>query len=115
MYEEDLYGTYTQVMVKYFAAEAVTSGQSLCVVSADVDPNKIVQELPAPVVDDVPTSQAQQPQLSKGGGDADEKLAIAWRFGHYYDLTKIMDESKISSAQIQCLSYKDLRILEETK
>ncbi|KAK7481505.1 hypothetical protein BaRGS_00027267 [Batillaria attramentaria] len=128
--EEDLYGTYTQVMVKYFAAEAVTSGQSLCVVSADVDPNKIVQELPAPVVDDVPTSQAQQPQLSKGSGDADEKLAIAWRyqhqpkvqsapvtsrFGHYYDLTKIMDESKISSAQIQCLSYKDLRILEETK
>ncbi|KAK7098950.1 elongator complex protein 4-like [Littorina saxatilis] len=124
--EEDLHATYAQLMVKYFLAEGVVSGHALSAASADIDPDQLIQDLPAPI-DDVPsrattTSTEQTEAASQGSGDADNKMSIAWRyqnqpkvqpaptaqFGHYYNLTKRMEAEKVNGAGIDCLSFTDL-------
>lgn len=88
-------------------AEGVVSTHSSLVISQDIQPSNIIDELPA-VVNSNPT-----------GEDIDfreDQMKIAWRyknmkvvessptdsitFGHYYDLTKTMDPETVKSANI---------------
>lgn len=104
--EEDKYGTYAKLLVKYFLAEGIVCGHSLVVASQDLNCEALVHDLPAPIYHDdtlPPTS------------DADDKMTIAWRyqnmrevqsfsssssFGHHYDLTKSVDPDILRTIDI---------------
>nr|CAD7409755.1 unnamed protein product [Timema cristinae] len=106
--EEDTFGNYAKLLLKYFLAEGVMCRHSLLVASQDSDPEKMVSELPAPV----------QSELSSGHSGAntqEDKMMIAWRyqnmrtvqssptgshFGHYYDLTKSMPQDVLDQLDI---------------
>ncbi|PVD33614.1 hypothetical protein C0Q70_04872 [Pomacea canaliculata] len=78
--EEDASSMHAQLMLKYFAAEAIVTGQALTFVSADQDPHKIIKDLPAPVsADPTEKGDAWSDQHSAEGG-TDEKMSIAWRY-----------------------------------
>ncbi|XP_076230761.1 elongator complex protein 4 [Calliopsis andreniformis] len=104
--EEDKYGTYSKVMLKYFMAEGVVTSQPLLIASKDAQPLQFVSEMPA-VITDISMDQTQK---------MDEQMQIAWRyqnlkvidsspsggqaFGHFYDLTKAMEKESIEKANI---------------
>lgn len=104
--EEDRYGTYAKVMLKYFMAEGVVTAQPLFIGSKDVKPSQFVSDIPA-VITDV---SVDKPPVT------DEQMKIAWRyqnmklidssptggqiFGHFYDLTKTMEKEAIEKANI---------------
>lgn len=107
--EEDKYGLYAKVVLKYFMAEGVVTSQPILVASQDVKPSQFVSELPAVIQDsDLHT---------KTVGNIDEQMKIAWRyqnmkvvdssptgnqtFGHYYDLTKPMQQDILEHAEIK--------------
>lgn len=120
--EEDVYGSYARLMLKYFCAEAVMTGQSLLLISADIDPEQMLKELPGPILDDPGKGAALENEIT----DTD-KMMIAWRyrhlpkfqssptgikFGHYYDLTKNMDYDLVKTIDVTCVrntSNDDLR------
>ncbi|XP_032678669.1 elongator complex protein 4 isoform X2 [Odontomachus brunneus] len=105
--EEDKYGLYAKVMLKYFMAEGVVTSQPILIASQDVQPSKLVSELPAVIND----SNLQTEVTSA------EHMKIAWRyqnmkavdssptgsqvFGHFYDLTKSMQQELLEQAYIQ--------------
>ena len=114
--EEDKYGSYARLMLKYFCAEAVMTGHSLLLSSCDTDPNTLLSDLPAPIVDD-PVDQSEAP------GSGDDQMKIAWRyrhlprfqssptaikFGHYYDLTKTMPEDLVQTINMSKISGRQL-------
>ncbi|XP_061195108.1 elongator complex protein 4-like [Saccostrea echinata] len=117
--EEDIYGSYARLLLKYFSAEAVVTGHSLLLTSADQDPSQMIKELPAPILDD-------PGDLAQGNlPDQAENMKIAWRyqhlpanqtshssskFGHYYDLTKVMDTQLISAINPTLIGSEDLEI-----
>lgn len=41
--EEDVYGSYSRLLLKYFSAEAAMTGHSLLLTSADQDPQQIIK------------------------------------------------------------------------
>ncbi|XP_078335032.1 elongator complex protein 4-like isoform X1 [Crassostrea virginica] len=115
--EEDTYGNYSRLLLKYFSAEAAMTGHSLVLTSGDQDPSQILKELPAPIIDDPgeinKANSAEQP----------ENMKIAWRyqhlpgnqlghssskFGHYYDLTKVMDPQLLTSIKPVLIGPEDL-------
>lgn len=105
--EEDTYGMYAHTMQKYFIAEGIMSEHPLLVASRDSNPSNLLLELPAPIVD--PISKPEETIT-------DEQMKIAWRYqnlrkvdtspmggntlGHFYDLTKSMDQELIDKANI---------------
>ncbi|XP_033354470.1 elongator complex protein 4 [Bombus vosnesenskii] len=105
--EEDRYGTYAKVMLKYFMAEGVVTAQPLLIGSKDVETSQFVSEIPAVVTDTISNDQSP---------NSDEQMKIAWRyqnmkiidtsptggqaFGHFYDLTKRMEKEVIEKADI---------------
>lgn len=94
-------------MLKYFMAEGIVTSQPILVASQDVEPSKFVSELPA-VVNDLDL-QTETTNL--------EDMKIAWRyqnmrvvdssptgnqvFGHFYDLTKSMQQEFLEQADIK--------------
>ncbi|RMX46083.1 hypothetical protein pdam_00009380 [Pocillopora damicornis] len=114
MVEEDTYSSYARQLSKYFLAEGVISGHSIFLASAEPEPNDILKDLPQQV--DNKTYSVDEP------GDSSspiQSMKIAWRyqnqpklesspssgsFGHYFDLTRVMDETKLSSIPIQTFS-----------
>ncbi|XP_011412257.4 elongator complex protein 4 [Magallana gigas] len=115
--EEDVYGSYSRLLLKYFSAEAAMTGHSLLLASADQDPQLIVKELPGPILDDPgDVTKGNTPEQS-------ENMKIAWRyqhlpasqaghssskFGHYYDLTKVMEPQLISSVNPALVGIEEL-------
>ncbi|XP_075879993.1 elongator complex protein 4 [Nelusetta ayraudi] len=106
--EEDRYDSYSRMILKYFLAEGVVCRHELFVAAAQDDPDEILQELPAPILDDVAVHKpAEQPKLSSEAPDSLDSMKIAWRyqnlpkvqtalasssrFGHYYDVSKTME------------------------
>lgn len=90
-------------------AEGVVTSQPILVASQDVQPSQFVSELPAVIKDsDLHT---------KAVDNVDEQMKIAWRyqnmkvvgssptgnqiFGHYYDLTKPMQQDLLEHAEIK--------------
>jgi elongator complex protein 4 len=109
--EEDVYGNYARTMLKYFCAEAVMTGHSLLLASTDSSPDQLLKDLPGPIIDDPGKEEMQEPE------DEPDAMKIAWRyrrlpkfqsspaaikFGHYYDLTKTMDEDLVKTIDISC-------------
>ncbi|KAL4224876.1 Elongator subunit elp4 [Mactra antiquata] len=111
--EEDTYGNYARLMLKYFCAEAVMTGHSLLLASADADPEQILKELPAPIIDDPGKGEATLEEPSHDSSS--DNMKIAWRyrhlpkfqsntsgvkFGHYYDLSKTMESELTQTVDI---------------
>ncbi|XP_064602901.1 LOW QUALITY PROTEIN: elongator complex protein 4-like [Liolophura sinensis] len=105
--EEDTYGNYAKLLLKYFLAEGVMCSHHLHVSSADLSPDELLKELPGPVTDEPVT---QHPDQADNTGS--DSLKIAWRyqnlpklqpgqvaskFGHYYDLTKTMSPERVDA------------------
>uniref|UniRef100_A0A8C6LFL2 Elongator complex protein 4 n=1 Tax=Nothobranchius furzeri TaxID=105023 RepID=A0A8C6LFL2_NOTFU len=105
---EDRYDSYSRMILKYFLAEGVVCRHELFVAAAQDNPDDILQELPAPILDDVAIPKAvEQPRLPCEPRDSLEAMNIAWRyqnlpkvqsflasssrFGHYYDVSKTME------------------------
>ncbi|KAK3102708.1 hypothetical protein FSP39_013327 [Pinctada imbricata] len=118
--EEDTYGNYSRLLLKYYCAEAAMTGHALMLTSADNDPEQMMKELPAAILDD--------PGDTKAGGDQSapqsDPMKIAWRyqnlpkvqgspstvkFGHYYDLTKVMPTEIIGGSDVTLISADDFQ------
>ncbi|XP_045461469.1 putative elongator complex protein 4 [Harmonia axyridis] len=108
--EEDLYGAYAKVMLKYFVAEGVVSNHSIFLASQDESPHEVIRELPAVIqFDQEHTETFCKPKPSE------TKMKIAFRYenlptqededkhielGHFYDLTKRMSLTDIENTDI---------------
>eukprot|EP00112_Aurelia_sp_Birch-Aquarium-sp1_P024770 Seg798.3 transcript_id=Seg798.3/GoldUCD/mRNA.D3Y31 product="Elongator complex protein 4" protein_id=Seg798.3/GoldUCD/D3Y31 len=125
--EEDNYTTFSDILLRYFVAEGILCGHGLIHVSANEQTsNDILKKLPAPVDQD--SSSYKQPEVTQNTDkkQGDGELKIAWRyqnlpthdiktntlqFGHYYDLTKIMDENQftgIDVTKLMCSQYSTI-------
>lgn len=107
--EEDKYGFYAKIILKYFMAEGVVVSQPVLIASQDVQPSQLVSGLPAVIND--------SEERTKSTNNVDEPMKIAWRyqnmkmvdptptggqtFGHYYDLTKLMQRDLLERADIK--------------
>ncbi|KAG5839902.1 hypothetical protein ANANG_G00210050 [Anguilla anguilla] len=116
--EEDKYDSYSRMLVKYFLAEGVVCGHSLFIGSARDHPDEILQELPAPILDDIASPRSEEGQ-GTCDPEAPDSMKIAWRyqnlpkvqtalasssrFGHYYDVSKTMDPEMRQTAK--CTSF----------
>lgn len=105
--EEDKYGLYAKIMLKYFMAEGIVTSQPLLVASQNVEPSEFVSELPAVITNTEPQAEVT---------NTHEQIRIAWRyqnmklvdsspggsqaFGHFYDLTKSMQQEFLQAADI---------------
>ncbi|XP_041472160.1 elongator complex protein 4-like [Lytechinus variegatus] len=105
--EEDTFGSYANLLLRYFLAEGVMCGHGLMVASAEEQPKHLLKALPHPVDDDKETTQRMD----------EEKMKIAWRyqhlpqhqlsetgqqFGHSYDLNRLMGESRLTTVKTNC-------------
>ncbi|XP_073432404.1 elongator complex protein 4 isoform X4 [Dendrobates tinctorius] len=126
--EEDTYSTYSNLLLKYFLAEGVISGHEVFIASASEVPCKIIQDLPAPLTDEIPT-QDDTKNVIEGPG-SEETMKIAWRyqnlpkfesvplsssrFGHYYDMSKTMPPDMLQSAKTHSFYLPNIIPLDET-
>lgn len=104
--EEDCFGSYSRLLLKYFLAEGVMCGHSCFVASASERPTDILQDLPGSLDD----SQARDSAPKEG---TDEQMKIAWRyqnvpkvqssfsnrFGHFFDLTSSMEPTRLQTVE----------------
>ncbi|RXM31731.1 Elongator complex protein 4 [Acipenser ruthenus] len=114
--EEDKYDSYSRMLLKYFLAEGVVCGHSLYIASSRDHPGDILQELPAPLLDEISNTEVEK-ELAKAGDSSREtqdSMKIAWRyqnlpkvqttlasssrFGHYYDVSKSMSTDMCEAA-----------------
>lgn len=112
--EEDKYNIYSPLLFKYFLAEGIINGHTLLVASAKEDPADILQELPAPLLDDSCKKEFDEDVCNKKP-ESDIKMKIAWRyqlspkmevgpvtssrFGHYYDVSKRIPQELIETSK----------------
>lgn len=106
--EEDRYNSYSHMVLKYFMAEGVLCGHELFLASAQDHPDDTLQELPAPILDDIASHSPLEGRMQFGGPHgSQDAMKIAWRyqnlpkvqsalasssrFGHYYDVSKKME------------------------
>ncbi|NXE27458.1 ELP4 protein, partial [Ardeotis kori] len=113
--EEDKYNRYSSLLFKYFLAEGVVCGHDLFVASAKEHPEKILKELPAPLLDDTCRNELGEAATSVKSEDFQDSMKIAWRyqnlpkmeaspttstkFGHYYDVSKTMSPELFQSVK----------------
>ncbi|KAM6172493.1 elongator complex protein 4 [Erethizon dorsatum] len=113
--EEDKYNIYSPLLFKYFLAEGIISGHTLLVVSAKEHPADILQELPAPLLDDSYKKEFDEDGCNHKTPDSNMKMKIAWRyqllpkmevgpvsssrFGHYYDTSKKIPQELLETAK----------------
>lgn len=112
--EEDKYNIYSPLLLKYFLAEGIVCGHTLLVASAKENPANILQELPAPLLDDNGKKELEDVHNSKTP-EPDTNMKIAWRyqllpkveagavsssrFGHYYDVSRRIPQELLESSQ----------------
>ncbi|XP_034044593.1 elongator complex protein 4 [Thalassophryne amazonica] len=117
--EEDRYDSYSRMILKYFLAEGVVCQHELFVAAAHDNPHDILQELPAPILDDIAVNKpVEQHRLCHNPQDNPDAMKIAWRyqnlpkvstalasssrFGHYYDVSKTMEPEIRQAAKCHC-------------
>ncbi|XP_074855085.1 elongator complex protein 4 isoform X2 [Carettochelys insculpta] len=109
--EEDKYGIYSNLFLKYFLAEGIVCGHDLFVASAKEDPADILKEVPAPLFDDAHKNQLDEEESAIKSKP--ESMNIAWRyqnlpkmevspgtsapFGHFYDVSKTVSSDVLQS------------------
>ncbi|CAO2579646.1 Elongator complex protein 4 [Lemmus lemmus] len=112
--EEDKYDIYSPLLFKYFLAEGIVNGHTVLVASAREKPANILQELPAPLLDDNGKKEIEDKHNPKTP-EADVSMKIAWRyqllpkmqagpvsssrFGHYYDVSKRIPPELLGSSK----------------
>uniref|UniRef100_A0A2K5QB65 Elongator complex protein 4 n=1 Tax=Cebus imitator TaxID=2715852 RepID=A0A2K5QB65_CEBIM len=114
--EEDKYNIYSSLLFKYFLAEGIVNGHTLLVASANEDPANILQELPAPLLDDNCKKEFDEDVYNRKTPESNIKMKIAWRyqllpkmeqigpvsssrFGHYYDASKRIPQELIEASK----------------
>ncbi|XP_003412348.1 elongator complex protein 4 isoform X3 [Loxodonta africana] len=113
--EEDKYNIYSPLLFKYFLAEGIISRHSLLVASAKEDPANILQELPAPFLDDNCKKEFDEDACNHKTPEPNIEMKIAWRyqllpkmeagpvsssrFGHYYDVSKRIPQELIEASR----------------
>ncbi|XP_037677557.1 elongator complex protein 4 isoform X1 [Choloepus didactylus] len=113
--EEDKYNIYSPLLFKYFLAEGIISGHTLLVASAKEDPADILQELPAPLLEENCKKEFDEDICNHKTPESNIKMKIAWRyqllpkmetgpvspsrFGHYYDLSKRLPQQLIEASK----------------
>ncbi|XP_072171722.1 elongator complex protein 4-like [Diadema setosum] len=119
--EEDTFGSYASLLLRYFLAEGIMSGHGLMVASAEEQPKKLLKRLPRPLEDDQnqasggksnPSAQGERTPAGTG-----EQMKIAWRyqhlpqhqivdpsnqFGHSYDISRTIEEGRLGAANCSC-------------
>ncbi|GFO03063.1 elongator complex protein 4, partial [Plakobranchus ocellatus] len=82
--EEDVYGSYSRLILKYYLAEAVLTKQSIFLSSVDESTEKLMKELPAPIDPNVQSGNNDTSSDSGCGtsnmNDKDDRMKIAWRY-----------------------------------
>ncbi|XP_045049986.2 elongator complex protein 4 isoform X2 [Desmodus rotundus] len=78
--EEDKYNVYSPLLFKYFLVEGIVSGHTLLVASAKENPADILQELPAPLLDESCRKDFDEDVGDHKAPDANVKMKIAWRY-----------------------------------
>uniref|UniRef100_A0A2K6NN96 Elongator complex protein 4 n=1 Tax=Rhinopithecus roxellana TaxID=61622 RepID=A0A2K6NN96_RHIRO len=111
--EEDKYNIYSPLLFKCFLAEGIVNGHTLLVASAKEDPANILQELPAPLLDDNSKKEFDEDVYNHKTPESNIKMKIAWRyqllpkmeigpvssrFGHYYDASKRIPQELIEAS-----------------
>ncbi|XP_042892285.1 elongator complex protein 4-like [Penaeus japonicus] len=111
--EEDRYDVYSKLFLKYFLAEGVMNGHMTTVGSLDLNPQSIMADLPS--------SGDTNPEDTTVDM-TDKQMTIAWRyqnqksqsssissnrFGHNYDLTKVMNSSLIDKVDMELWDGKN--------
>ncbi|GAB1286652.1 Elongator complex protein 4 [Apodemus speciosus] len=112
--KEDKYNIYSPLLFKYFLAEGIINGHTLLVASAKENPANILQELPAPLLDDNGKKELEDVHSAKTP-EPDVNMKIAWRyqlqpktevgpvsssrFGHYYDVSKRIPQELLESSK----------------
>lgn len=116
--EEDIFGSYSRLLLKYFLSEGIMCGHSVFLASASEQPADIVKDLPGAVDDEhssssrapPPSSQTPPPSSQQEGHD---QMKIAWRyqnlpavqssfsnrFGHFFDLTRSMSPARVEAVE----------------
>ncbi|XP_011360849.1 elongator complex protein 4 isoform X1 [Pteropus vampyrus] len=113
--EEDKYNIYSPLLFKYFLAEGIISGHTLLVASAKDEPAEILQELPAPLLDDNCKREFDEGVYNHETSESNIKMKIAWRyqllpkmeagpvsssrFGHYYDSSKKIPQELLDASK----------------
>ncbi|KAM5247053.1 elongator complex protein 4 [Ctenodactylus gundi] len=113
--EEDKYNIYSSLLFKYFLAEGIISGHTLLVASAKEAPANILQELPAPILDDNYKKEFDEDLCNHKTPESNSKMKIAWRyqllpkmevgpvsstrFGHYYDASKKIPQELLETSK----------------
>ncbi|KAM6158066.1 LOW QUALITY PROTEIN: elongator complex protein 4 [Rhynchocyon petersi] len=114
--EEDKYNIYSPLLLKYFLAEGILNGHTLLVASAKEDPADILQNLPAPLLDDNYKKESNEDTCNHKTADSNVEMKIAWRyqllpkmeqagpvsssrFGHYYDISKRIPQELIGASK----------------
>ncbi|XP_045146972.1 elongator complex protein 4 isoform X2 [Echinops telfairi] len=113
--EEDKYDIYSPLLFKYFLAEGIISGHTLLVASAKEDPADILQELPAPLLDNHCKKEFDEDSCNDKTPESNIEMKIAWRyqllpkmqagpvsssrFGHYYDVSKRIPQELIEASK----------------
>ncbi|XP_064423303.1 elongator complex protein 4 isoform X2 [Latimeria chalumnae] len=119
--EEDQYDGYSHVLFKYFLAEGAVCGHSIFVASAREHPGDILQNLPAPLLDDVVNAETEEEivNINQSVREHQDSMKIAWRyqnlpkmqtslasssrFGHYFDVSKSMSPEMLYS--VSCHNF----------
>ncbi|ERL88663.1 hypothetical protein D910_06047, partial [Dendroctonus ponderosae] len=107
--EEDFRGLYSKILLKYFLAEGLVSKHSTLIASQDVNPAKILKELPAVIESD------PEPDIKQEGQAITDKMKIAFRYqnlptstaaprskhiGHHFDLSRNISFSNVDKSDI---------------
>jgi len=133
--EEDLVGSFGNLMLRYFIAEGVTSGHSLFL--AAKEPHAILKQIPAAILHDggdgisprnrdpsQSTTTTKPTDRQETGSD--DELKIAWRykdanrpdgtgiagdnkFGHYYDLNSNIEASALDEINKKVVDLSEPR------
>ncbi|XP_019619564.1 PREDICTED: elongator complex protein 4-like [Branchiostoma belcheri] len=128
--EEDTFGNYARLLVKYFMAEGIMARHPLLLSSAELHPRQLLGDLPAPVSEDVGKTATHQGDVpSEKQVQKEAPMKIAWRyqnlpteqpelgafsqFGHYYDLSRTMSSEMTDSAPSRLFYLPDELPLEE--
>ncbi|XP_004418611.1 PREDICTED: elongator complex protein 4 [Ceratotherium simum simum] len=113
--EEDKYNIYSPLLFKYFLAEGIINGHTLLVASSKEDPADILQELPAPLLNDNCKKEFGEDVCNHKTSESNIKMKIAWRYqllpkmeagpvsssrlGHYYDASKRIPQELIEASK----------------
>nr|XP_026491385.1 elongator complex protein 4 [Vanessa tameamea] len=105
--EEDVLGSYSRVLTKYFLAEGVVCKHDLFIASADENTEEIVKELPQVCtvpsdekVNELSSSEMKIAWRYEGLGQVESSFGSNANFGHNFDLSRHIGIDTINNCNI---------------